>query len=89
MPEIVGHPSDPLQPRTDDRRVFLDFPDADLRTELQVADFRDQRSREGEPLVRVNGIVAMLLQFVEQNQRLVERQWTDRVLQQKTEAVGR
>ena len=56
---------------------------------MQVADARNQRRREGQSLVPPDGLVAMLLQRVEQHQRLVERQRADRVLQQQAQPVGR
>lgn len=56
---------------------------------MQVADARNQRRREGQPLVPPDGLVAMLLQGVEQHERLVERQRADRVLQQQAQPVGR
>ena len=72
--EVVAHPADPNEPRANDGCILLDFADADLRAEMQISNFGDQRRREGEPLVREDVVVAMLLQRFEQHQGLVERQ---------------
>jgi hypothetical protein len=75
--QVVSHLVDPGKPGMHDRCVFLLFPHADFRAEMEVADVIHQGLGQGEALVLNETVIPFFFQYIQQDQYLVQRERAD------------